>query len=84
MFGAGSVDLLGQRFADRCAFEGVAPLDRRVRAVAVGFVGRLAAAACDHAVADFVGAAVFAFRLPRISAGGAGSCGQPPEDRAAE
>ena len=60
MFGAGSVDLLGQRFADRFAFEVVVPLDRRVRAVAVGFVGRLAAAACDHAVADFVGMAVFA------------------------
>ena len=29
MFGAGSVDLLGQRFADRFAFEVVAPLDRR-------------------------------------------------------
>ena len=60
MAGAGSVDLLGQRLADRFAFEVVAPFDRRVRAVAIGLVGRLAAAACDHAVADFVGVPVLA------------------------
>lgn len=52
-----SVDLFGKRLADGFPFEVVAPLDRGVRAVAIGFVRRLSAAADDHAVADFVGLA---------------------------